>query len=276
MSDGAASDGAVGDGAVDDGSGAVLTRTQRWAARRAERRALRASMSQERRDRALVARLYWFSGVAPFVAALVWIAWPMVAVGPAVRSASHTADAGGRPGYFWLDAVADNDLVELWRADYNVGTVRLLAGEGWNGVVPLRRALDAVPEVEEDGYAQYCMVLENLVLAYEAQAEHTTDPDEALRAVTDARQLRKDPRCTDPDDDPPPGPSQNPDPDGQGGSGDDDLERQRQRELEERQRGSDADAEQFRQGGGTPDLTNPGGGRRPGGDDPAGPVPQDW
>ena|GEM_PF-1609125 len=259
------------------GTGRALSAAERRAARRAERRALWASMSRERRDRALIARLYWFAGVAPVVFALLWVAWPMVVVGPAVRSASDAAAGGGKPGYFWLDAVADNDLVERWRADYNVGTARLLAGEGWAAVEPLRRALDSVPEVKEDQYAQYCMVLDNLVLAYEAVAGHTTDPDEAFAALADANQLRKDPRCAEPDNRTPPGPSQEFDPDSQGGSGDDESEQERQRELQDRQRDSDADAEQYRQGGGTPDLTNPGGGGRdPGGDGPGGPQPQDW
>ncbi|MCL2091147.1 MAG: hypothetical protein FWH11_08010 [Micrococcales bacterium] len=233
----------------------------------------RTPLSPERRARALRSRLVWSAGVAPLVVVLLWFAWPMVVAGPAVRSAAHTT-AGDRSGYFWLDAVADHDAVELWRADYNSGTVRLLAGEGWAAVGPLRRALAAVPEVKEDQYAQYCMVLDNLVLAYAAQAEHTTDPDVADRAVADAVQLLKDPRCSDQDDTPhlsQPSP-QNRRPDGQGGQGDDEAEQERQRELEERQRDADADAEQFRQGG-TPDLMNPGGGRA-GGDGPGG--HQDW
>lgn len=243
----------------------------------AERTGVRARVprSPERRARARRARLLWSAGVAPLVVVLLWFAWPMVVAGPAVRSASHAVDAGDRPGRFWLDAVADHDVVELWRADYNQGTVRLLAGEGWAAVGPLRRALDAAPEVKKDGYAQYCMVLDNLVLAYEAQAEHTTDPDEADRAAADAAQLRKDPRCTSDDGSPnPTQPPQNPPPGAQGGpGGDDEAEQERQRELQDRQRDADADAEQFRQGG-TPDPRNPGGGRSGDGDGPGG--RQDW
>ncbi|MCL2850333.1 MAG: hypothetical protein FWE61_09860 [Micrococcales bacterium] len=239
-------------------------------------RARTTPITPDRRERALVSRLLWTAGVAPFVVALVWVAWPMVAAGLAVRAATHQAHAGDRPGYFWLDAVADHGFVEQWRAEYNRGTVRLLAGEGWDAVEPLRRALDAVPQVQSDGYVQYCMVLDNLVLAYEAAAAHAGDPDEARHATADAVQLRKDPRCTTADNTPPPGPAPpHPHPDGPDGSGDDADESQRQRELDERRRGSDADAEQFRQGGGTPDLTNPGSGR-PGGERPPGPGPQDW
>ena len=243
----------------------------------AESRA-KAPLSPSRRARARRARLLWSAGVAPVVAALLWFAWPMVGAGLAVRSVSHAVAAGHRPGSFWLDAVADHDVVELWRGDYNQGTVRLLAGEGWAAVEPLRRALDAVPEVKKDGYAQYCMVLENLALAYDAQAEHTTDTDEADRATADAAQLRKDPRCSDGSDaQSPPQPSTQGTPqDGQGNQGGDDAdEQERQRELEDRQRGSDADSEQFRQGG-TPDLTSPGNpDRRPGNGSGDG-LPQNW
>lgn len=250
-------------------SDALIRKKARWA-----RTMTRMPLSPERRVRARRSRLLWSAGAAPLVVVLLWFAWPMVAVGPAVSSASRTSE-GDRSGYWWMDAVAGHDVVELWRADYNQGTVRLLAGEGWAAVEPLRRALAAVPEVKADQYAQYCMVLDNLVLAYVAQAEHTTDPDEADRAVADAAQLRRDPRCASQDSSKDSQASpQDPQLDGQGGQGgDDEAEQDRQRELEERQRGSDADAEQFRQGG-TPDLANPGGGRPDEGDGSGG--YQDW
>ncbi len=232
-------------------------------------------LSPDRRARARRSRLRWSAGAAPLVVVLLWFAWPMVAAGPVARAAAGTT-TGDRSWYFWTDAVADHDVVELWRADYNQGTVRLLAGEGWAAVEPLRRALAAVPEVKDEEYAQYCMVLDNLVLAYLAQAEHTTDADEADRATADAAQLLKDPRCADQDSPPdsPPTSPDNPRSDGQGQGGDDEAEQDRQRELEDRQRGSDADAEQYRQGG-TPDLSaprDPGGGRS---DDGPGGY-QDW
>jgi len=200
--------------------------------------------TSDARARARRSRLVWSAGALPVIVALLLLAVPMASADLVVRATVRQA-ADGKPGYRSLDLLAGHDLVEQWRADYDRGTARLLAGQGWTAVGPLRKALDGVPQ------AHRCMVQDNLLLADQALIARTKDPDEADSATREVERLRADPVCGDPKNDQPnPSPSGKPQPSPSGtGSGDDQAEQERQRELDERQQGADSDAERHRQSG---------------------------
>jgi hypothetical protein len=121
------------------------------------------------RARARRARLTWYASVSPVVTVLVLIALPMVLAVPKARAALALAqESQFDAAYQQLSWIAGHDLVEQWRADYDLGTIRVMQGKGWAGVDLLERALNGAPE------SHRCAVQDNLALALDDSSSHGT------------------------------------------------------------------------------------------------------